>query len=126
MTYGNAETFLHRQGDLLHHADQLVAAGKRRAFISRHGYRGDQTGTLEIRSRKLGHYWFREVLNLSATLLVCARKPVTGFPLHLGWQDQGTAHYGILLRMAVSKTKVIFALRNRVQADREVPGEKFA
>lgn len=98
MTHGNANTFPFIAQAILHVApDQVVPAAEAIIKLFRdHGNRADRK---RARLKYVLHDWgidkFREVLQtyLPFPLALPRNIPVTGFPLNLGWHDQGDGKY---------------------------------
>lgn len=118
MTHGNAETFPHiAKAICFITPDQVVAAGEAVIKLFRdHGNRADRKkARLKYVLAKWGIDKFREVLQtyLPFPLVLPRDVPVTGFPLHLGWQDQGDGkyYYGISIENGRIKDEGDFRLR---------------
>jgi len=118
MTHGNENTFPHiAQAICFITPDQLVAAGEGVIKLFRdHGNRADRKrARLKYVLASWGVDKFREVLQtyLPFPLVLPRDVPVTGFPLHLGWQDQGDGkyYYGISIENGRIKDEGDFRLR---------------
>jgi sulfite reductase (ferredoxin) len=98
MTHGNPNTFPHIAKAICYVTpDQVVAGGEAVIKLFRdHGNRADRK---RARLKYVLHDWgiekFREVLQtyLPFPLVLPKNIPVTGFPLHLGWHEQGDGNY---------------------------------
>jgi len=122
MTHGNATTFPHiAQAICYITPDQLVAAAEAVIKLFRdHGNRADRK---RARLKYVLHDWgidkFREVLQtyLPFPLVLPKNIAVTGFPLHLGWHDQGDGKffYGISIENGRIKDEGDFRLRTALR-----------
>ncbi len=122
MTHGNANTFPHiAQAICQITPDQLVAAAEGVIKLFRdHGNRADRK---RARLKYVLHDWgidkFREVLQtyLPFPLLLPKNVAVTGFPLHLGWHEQGDGKffYGISIENGRIKDEGDFRLRTMLR-----------
>ena len=118
MTHGNPDTFPHIAQAICSIApDQLVAAAEAVIKLFRdHGNRADRKrARLKYVLASWGVEKFREVLQtyLPFPIAMPRNVTVTGFPLHLGWQDQGEGkhYYGISIENGRIKDEGDFRLR---------------
>lgn len=122
MTHGNANTFPFVAQAICHVTpDQAVAAAEGVIKLFRdHGNRADRK---RARLKYVLHDWgvakFREVLQtyLPFPLLLPRDIKVTGFPLHLGWHEQGDGnyYYGISIENGRIKDDGDFRLRTLIR-----------
>ncbi|MBI2803628.1 MAG: NADPH-dependent assimilatory sulfite reductase hemoprotein subunit [Planctomycetes bacterium] len=122
MTHGNANTFPHiAQAVCYVTPDQFLAAGEGVIKLFRdHGNRADRK---RARLKYVLHDWgidrFRDVLQTYLPFPIVPPKdiPVTGFPLHLGWHEQGDGnyYYGISIENGRIKDEGDFRLRTAMR-----------
>ena len=122
MTHGNADTFAHiAQAICSITPDQLIAVAEGVIKLFRdHGNRADRK---RARLKYVLHDWgvekFRQTLQtyLPFALVPPRDIPITGFPLHLGWHDQGDGKffYGISIENGRIKDDGEFCLRSALR-----------
>ena len=118
MTHGNTDTFPYiAQAICYVSPEQVVAAAEAVIKLFRdHGNRADRKrARLKYVLADWGIAKFREVLQtyLPFPLVLPRDIPVTGFPLHLGWHEQGDGNYfyGISIENGRIKDEGDFRLR---------------
>jgi sulfite reductase (ferredoxin) len=122
MTHGNANTFPFVARPICYIApDQVVAAGEGIIKLFRdHGNRADRK---RARLKYVLHDWgverFREVLQTYVPFPLALPRdiPVTGFPLNLGWHEQGDGKYfyGISVENGRIKDEQDYRLRSALR-----------